>query len=103
MVVGGNLMTICPELFIDLLHQKDLHAGVNERDGKVFVEFPYKGKVTRFVFSGDQGEYVSMFTIIENAPEDKIPAVLVTCNALNAKWKWLKFSQHLLYSTSFFS
>jgi len=42
-------------------------------------------------FSGDEGEYMSMYTVFESVPKDKRFAVLEACNELNCRYKWITF------------
>lgn len=85
-------MLTCAELFINYLNSKDFNFSVNETDsGATVVNFPYQGKVTKCVFSGDNGEYLSLYLVYENVPEDKAADVIFLCNELNAKYKWVTF------------
>ena len=43
------------------------------------------------IFASDDGEYVSLYLQFESIPEDKIIDVILVCNELNAKFKWVKF------------
>ena len=85
-------MLACAELFAEDLKSKNLNFTINEAaDGDVVVKFPYDGKFTTFVFSGDEGRYVSMYTLFDSVPADRVSDVIICCNSLNAMYKWLKF------------
>ena len=73
------------------LAAKELKYSYRENGDDVIVNFPYDGKFTNFVFRGPDGCYVSMYTIFESIPAEKVPDMLVVCNQINAKYKWLKF------------
>ncbi len=77
--------------FADFLDEKNLHYEARDFEGgsRLQIRFDKNGIV--FLFSGDDGRYVSMYTTIETVPADKIADVLIVCNELNAKYKWLKF------------
>lgn len=45
----------------------------------------------RCVFSGDKGEYLSLFMYFEHVPDEKYVDVLLVCNALNSRFRWVKF------------
>ena len=84
-------MLLAAQLFMEDLESKQLRYSFREVNDDVVVNFPYDGKFTNFVFSGNDGCYVSMYTVFESCPPEKIADMLVLCNALNAKYKWLKF------------
>ena len=84
-------MLLAAQLFMEDLEAKELNYSFREAGDDVIVNFPYDGKFTNFVFSGNDGCYVSMYTVFESVPADKVPDMLVVCNSLNAKYKWLKF------------
>ena len=73
------------------LEAKELKYSFREVNDDVVVSFPYDGKFTNFIFSGNDGCYVSMYTVFESVPAEKVADLLVVCNSLNAKYKWLKF------------
>ncbi len=80
------------ERFTAFLDEKDLHYfAKTDEDGDAIVDFPYDGKVTKCIFTGESGKYVSLYTIYDSVPQDKLAAVLIACNELNAKYKWVKF------------
>ncbi len=85
-------MLKCAQLFIDELEAKNLNFDQRELDdGDCIVSVPYNGKNARCIFSGDNGEYLSMYLQYENVPKEKILEVLVACNELNCKYKWISF------------
>ena len=86
-------MVICAEMFVELLKSKELRYDVHEMDdGTCFVRFPYQGRVTTLMFSGDDnGVHVGLRTVFEKCPPEKVPDLLVICNSLNVQFRWLKF------------
>lgn len=85
-------MLKCAELFIEDLKAKELVCSVKEdSDGDVAVRFPYQGRDTCFIFRGEEGRYVSIFTVFESVPEEKVNDMYAVCNDLNATYRWLKF------------
>ena len=85
-------MNACAELFIESLKAKNLNFRVSEaKDGDICVDFPYQGKVTKCFFSGDQGQYMSLYLVFEHIPEDKVADVIFVCNDLNCKYKWVTY------------
>lgn len=86
------MLNTCATRFTDFLDSKDLRydTKLGER-GRSIVSFPYDGKVTKLYFSGDDGTYLSMYTIYESVPAEKAADILVVCNELNCKYKWVKF------------
>ena len=47
--------------------------------------------MTKCIFSGDQGEYLSIYLVYERVPEEKIADLLVVCNDLNCQYKWVTY------------
>lgn len=85
-------MKSCAQVFIDNLKSKNLNYQVDEdSDGDIVVAFPYQGKVTRIFFSGDDGEYMSQYLVFERVPEDKVTDLILVCNQLNCKYKWVTY------------
>ena len=85
-------MNACAELFVKNLKEKNLNFATADTDqGDTVVDFPYQGKVTKLIFSGETGEYCSLYLVYERVPEDKIANVIFTCNELNAEYKWVTF------------
>ncbi len=86
------MLKICAQKFVDNLKAKNLEfKAVTDKDGDSLIAFPYEGKVTRIFFSGDDGEYLSMYMVYESVPEDKVTDVILTCNELNSEYKWVTF------------
>ncbi len=85
-------MSICADLFIKNLESKNLKFAVRTADdGTVIVDFPYQGKVTKCIFSDENGCYFSLYLVYEEIPEEKFVDMLFVCNQLNAKYKWVTF------------
>lgn len=86
-------MLICAEMFAEKLKAQNFKFDVRElNDGGICIVFPYKQKNTNFFFSGDDnGAHVALRTVYENCPADRISDMLVVCNTLNVKYRWLKF------------
>jgi len=85
-------MLPCAKQFVDNLKSKKLNYSTNDtKRGDTVVDFPYQGKVTKCVFSGDKGEYFSMYLVYERIPEDKVADLIFLCNELNAEYKWVTF------------
>lgn len=85
-------MLACAELFIEHLRSKNLNFDVNEYpDGAILVAFPYQGKVTRCIFNGDNGGYLSLYLVYERVPDEKLADVIFLCNELNCEYKWATF------------
>ena len=85
-------MLICAEKFVENLKSKNLNYAVADTErGDTVVDFPYQGKVTKCIFSGEEGQYFSMYLVYERVPENKIPDVIFTCNELNCRYKWVTF------------
>lgn len=85
-------MLTCAQIFADFLENEGMHFDVREcDDGDVVVRFPYDGKTAHVLFSGDDGEYVAISVIYENVPEEKFMDLVVVCNELNSRYKWVKF------------
>lgn len=85
-------MLPCAELFCELLKSKELHYIDKELpEDKFLVHLPFDGNNFTCIFSGSQGEYLSLRMFFEKVPDEKYADVLLVCNALNAQYKWVKF------------
>lgn len=85
-------MNPCAELFTKLLNEKNLSFETRTlEDGDELVSFPYKGKKISMFFSEDDGYYLSTYMTYENVPEDKYFDLLIVCNELNTKYKWVTY------------
>ncbi len=85
-------MYACAELFINDLESKNFHfEHFEDGDGDVIVKFPYDNRVTTCIFVGEEGRMVSMYTVFEKVPDEKLTDLYAVCNGLNAKYKWVKF------------
>ena len=85
-------MLLCAEKFIQKLKANNLNyaAGDTER-GDTVLDFPYQGKVTKCIFSGEMGEYFSMYLVYERVPQEKVANLIYLCNELNAEYKWVTY------------
>jgi hypothetical protein len=86
------MLNTCASLFVKNLEAKGLNfrSGTNSNNDSV-VEFPYEGKITKCIFSGDDGKYLSLYMLYENIPEEKLADLIFACNELNTKYKWVTF------------
>lgn len=85
-------MLECAALVKADLDAKGLNSIAKEyEDGNVVINFPYGKNVVKCIFSGELGEYVSLYLQFESVPEDKLVDVVFVCNELNSKFKWVKF------------
>ncbi|MBR3299613.1 MAG: YbjN domain-containing protein [Clostridia bacterium] len=85
-------MLACAELFARDLEAKELHFSVSQTDdGGDIIKFPYDNRMTTCIFKGEDGRYLSMYTVVERVPADKLSDMYAVCNAINARYKWLKF------------
>ena len=86
------MLNTCAELLANSLKEKNFNfqSGV-DKDGDSIIEFPYQGKVARMFFSGKVGEYLSMYLVYERVPDEKVTDVILTCNDLNCRYKWITF------------
>ena len=85
-------MLKCAEQFTETLKEKDLnYTTADTEKGDTVVDFPYKGKVTKCIFSGEDGQYFSMYLVYERIPEDKVADLIFLCNELNTEYKWITY------------
>lgn len=85
-------MLLCAEIFVNHLEEKELKYSVRvDDDGDVIVDFPYQGKITKCIFTGDDGKYLSFYQVFENVPLDKQAEMILLCNELNTAYKWVTF------------
>ena len=83
-------MKTCAEKFVQYLKSKDYNYTVYaDEEEKAVIGFPYSGKEAKLFFSGDDGEYLSIYMVYENVPEEKYAAALIACNEVNCKYKWV--------------
>ena len=86
------MLNTCANKFAKFLEEKGLHFDTNTTNtGRSVVSFPYDGKVARIFFGGEEGTYMSIYLVFESVPEEKTMDLLVVCNELNNKYKWVKF------------
>ncbi|MBR4869449.1 MAG: YbjN domain-containing protein [Oscillospiraceae bacterium] len=85
-------MNVCAELMKKYLDAKDMNftTGTTKKGDSV-IEFPYKGKIAKMFFSGDDGHYLSIYVVYENVPKDKTVDTIIACNSLNVQYKWVTF------------
>ena len=85
-------MNACAEAFAAALKSKGLtyDSGL-DKYGDSVIDFPYNGKVTKCFFSGENGEYLSLYQVYERIPEEKYADLLFLCNELNCRYKWATF------------
>ena len=91
MNLEGLIMLTCAQAFVDHLTARDLRFNVDDKGDKVVVTVPFSGHNANCIFSGETGEYLSIYLFFESVPEDKYANVLVACNELNTTYKWVKF------------
>lgn len=85
-------MLTCAELFKNFLDDKNLNYDYRELENdNCLISFPHDGEKFMFVFTGDDGEYLSLRMFPEKVPDEKYADVLLACNLLNAKYKYVKF------------
>lgn len=86
-------MILYADLCSSFLTQKEVHFETREfEDGTVMLSVPFSGySVTLFFMGDDQGQRVTLRCILEHCPTEKTPDMLITCNTLNSKYRWLKF------------
>ena len=86
-------MVACAEMFVAKLNAENLKFSVRDLDdGGCCVSIGFGGKITNIFFDGDDdGSHVALRTVFEKCPADRVPDLLVVCNALNCKYRWLKF------------
>lgn len=83
-------MKTCAQKFKQYLESKDykftLYA--DDEDNAV-IGFPYSGREAKCFFTGDDGEYLSIYMVYESVPEAKYANALIACNEVNCKYKWV--------------
>lgn len=84
-------MLACAELFKAVLDSKDFNYNYKDLGEEDVISFPYQGKVANCFFSGDDGEYVSIYLVFDRVPEDRTADAIFVCNELNCKYKWVTF------------
>ena len=85
-------MKTCAERLKENLESKNLNFECGtDKDGDSIIEFPYQGKVAKMFFSGEEGQYLSIYLVFERVLEEKLADVIFVCNELNAKYKWVTF------------
>ena len=84
------MLNTCAQLFVDDLESKNLnYQSGTSKQGDSVVDFPYEGKIAKMVFSGDKGEYFSLYIVYDHVHEDKVAEVIYACKEFNAEYKWV--------------
>ncbi len=61
-------------------------------DGSIVVSVMFNMVFTHAIFqSNDNGKHVAFRTQLESVPAEKVNDMLVVCNSLNMRYRWLKF------------
>ena len=86
-------MVICAELFAAKMKAEGIRFNVIDRDdGGCVLSVPFEDRTTNVFFDGDNnGTHPALRTVFEHCPAEKIADVLVVCNELNVKYRWVKF------------
>ena len=86
-------MVICAQALVDTLSERDLKFEVSEReDGGAMIAVPFRSYRIDLLFEGsDEGSHVALRVVLEACPPERIASLLMICNSLNAKYRWLKF------------
>ncbi len=85
-------MKKCAEKFIALLDERKFHYSTHENnDGDVILDFPYDGKIAKCIFTGEIGQYISLYMQYESIPAEKRLKVIEECNEQNCRFKWVTF------------
>ena len=80
------------QLFAACLEEKNLKFDSYETNGgDSIIDVPYDGKISKAIFSGDDGQYFSLYIFYEKVPEEKMTEAVFLCNELNTKYKWVTF------------
>lgn len=81
------------ELFMQGLKIFKFGFSSEDREGKTLVYLPIddKDKIV-CLFDGDDGQWFTVFTVIDGVPADKIFKAVALCNELNTKHMWAKFT-----------
>jgi hypothetical protein len=84
-------MLLAAQLFIDELTKQSFAYSAHDMEEGAVVSFSLCGMHTNFIFSGECGRYVSMYTLMAAVPVGKIDDTIRLCNTLNNETKWFKF------------
>ena len=86
-------MTTCCEEYVAKLDEKNLrYQREDANDGGDLIRIGFNNTRIVLHFPGsDDGRHMALRCVIEHCPDDKIADLLVVCNALNAKVRWIKF------------
>ena len=85
-------MLACTEIFVNLLESKNFkYSSAQLTENEDLVSLPYDGQEVDCIFSGDKGEYLSLYCYYESVDDEKVADVIMLCNELNSVYKWVKF------------
>ena len=86
-------MVICAEKVIETFDERELKYDVFEReDGGANIVVPFNNFRINLLFDGsDEGVHVALRVVLESCPAERIASLLMICNSLNGKYRWLKF------------
>ena len=84
-------MLLAAKRFTEELDAQNFDYSAHDMAEGAVVSFPCCGMHTNFIFSGVDGRYVSMYTLMAAVPEQKLNDVILFCNTLNNETKWFKF------------
>ncbi len=83
-------MLLCAQSFAAYLEEKNFKFSVNDlENGETLLDFPYQGKLFRCFFSGENGQYLSLYLVYEKVPEEKFMDAVLLCNQINTEYKWV--------------
>ena len=84
-------MLLAAQLFTDELNVRSFAYSVHEMSEGAVVSFSCCGMHTNFIFSGEEGRYASMYTLMTAVSAEKLTETILLCNTLNNETKWFKF------------
>lgn len=77
--------------FIKELDERELTYQVHNEGDKDFVILDFDRFNLVCLFSGDNGEYFTIYTNYAKCEKDKALDVIIALNQLNGQYKWTKF------------
>ncbi len=77
--------------FINELNARELTYNFNENGNNELVSIGFDKFTLLCIFSGEKGEYFTIFTSYAHCEKDKSLDVIIALNQLNATYKWTKF------------
>ena len=86
-------MIDCAQMYIAKLEAENLKYTTRDLpDGSNVVSVMFNMVFTHAIFqSSDNGKHVAFRTQLEAVPAEKVNDLLVVCNSLNMRYRWLKF------------